>query len=101
MKGDLSIEDSQLIEKCANYSKDAYYKTGKGKFIEDLDTDTQSYLSLEGETIVFTGQGTTSFQDWKMDLQIFRTRVPYLTITWSTVDLSNHTNLFAIVYMKK
>ena len=78
MKGDLSNEDSQLIEKCANYSKDAYYKTVKGKFIEDLDTDTQSYLSLEGETIVFTGQGTTSFQDWKMDLQIFRTRVPYL-----------------------
>ena len=78
MKGDLSEEDSHLIEKCANYSKDAYYKTVKGKFIEDIKTDTQSYVSLDGESIVFTGQGTTSMQDWKIDLQIFRTRVPYL-----------------------
>ena len=78
MKGNLSSEDSKLIEKCANYSKDAYYKTVKGKFIEDIKTDTQSYVALEGETIVFTGQGTTSMQDWKIDLQIFRTRVPYL-----------------------
>ena len=48
MKGDLGVEDSQLIEKCANYSKNAYYKTVKGTFIEDVDTDTQSYVALDG-----------------------------------------------------
>ena len=60
MKGTLSEEDSHLIEKCANYSKDAYYKTVKGKFIEDIKTDTQSYVSLDGESIVFTVNDTSS-----------------------------------------
>lgn len=70
--------DTLLIEQCAAYSKDAYAMEVDGVFIEDKETDTQSFVVVDGDYIVFTGQGTTSVTDWMIDFRLYRTRVPYL-----------------------
>ena len=74
----ISTCDTLLIEKCAKYSRDSYAKTVEGIFIEDTPTDTQAFLTVDGDNIVFTGQGTTSVTDWMIDFRLYRTRVRYL-----------------------
>lgn len=78
MKGNPNHCDFKLIEDCAQYSNDAYYKTVAGKFIEDIETDTQAFVSVDGDKIIFTGQGTTSVTDWMIDFRLWRTKVDYL-----------------------
>lgn len=70
--------DTVLIEKCATYSKDAYAMKVDGMFIEDEKTDTQSFVAVNGDYLVFTGQGTTSVKDWMIDFTLYRSKVPYL-----------------------
>jgi predicted lipase len=70
-------QHKELINLCSNYSKNAYKKTVKGKFIEDKETDTQAYVSYEDNNIIISGQGTTSFKDWSIDFQIWRNKAEY------------------------
>ena len=78
MKGDPNTCDTDLIELCAGYANDAYYKTVDGTFIEDIDTDTQSFVAIQDKKLIITGQGTTSVTDWMIDFRLWRTYVPYL-----------------------
>ena len=64
----------ELISLCSEYSKNAYKKTVKGKFIENKDTDTQAFVSFENNNIIISGQGTTTLQDWSIDFQIWRNK---------------------------
>ena len=73
--------DTELIEKCAGYANDAYTNTLKGVFIEDVKTDCQSFVILNEDEIIITGQGTTTMKDWMIDFQIWRKKVPYLENT--------------------
>lgn len=77
-KDQIASCDTLLIEQCAAYSKDSYTMKVDGVFIEDEDTDTQSFVVTDGDYVVFTGQGTTSVTDWMIDFRLYRTRVPYL-----------------------
>lgn len=81
MKGDPESCDTELIELCADYANKAYYKTVEGTFIEDIETDTQSFVSVENRKLIISGQGTTSVTDWMIDFRLWRTYVPYLKNT--------------------
>ena len=70
--------DTELIELCAEYAYNAYTKDIDGVFIENKETDCQSFVSAKGDDIIISGQGTTTFTDWYHDFQIWRTKVDYL-----------------------
>lgn len=70
---------SKLIELCAKYSNDAYFKKIEGRFIENKETDTQAFISYtEDKSIIITGQGTTTLRDWSIDFQIWKTKAKFL-----------------------
>lgn len=73
--------DTALIELCAEFAYNAYTKDIDGVFIENKDTDCQSFVSAKGDDIIVSGQGTTTFTDWYHDFQIWRTKVEYLDNT--------------------
>ena len=70
--------DTVLIELCAEYANNAYSKNIEGVFIENEDTDCQSFVSSKGDDIIISGQGTTTITDWYHDFQVWRTQVDYL-----------------------
>lgn len=73
--------DTVLIELCAEFAYNAYTKDIDGVFIENKETDCQSFVSAKGDDIIISGQGTTTFTDWYHDFQIWRTKVEYLDNT--------------------
>jgi len=78
MKGDPKSCDTDLIELCASYAKRAYSENMDGIFIENKNTDTQCYLIVKNKQLIITGQGSTTVTDCLIDIQFWRTRVPYL-----------------------
>lgn len=85
MKDKLDDIDIKLILKCAEYSYDAYVdinnKNKNGFFVENKHTDTQSYLSISDDTIIFSGQGTTTLIDWTNNFRLWRKKISYLENT--------------------
>lgn len=73
--------DTKLIELCAEYANNAYSKNIEGAFIEDKDTDCQSFVSSKYDDIIISGQGTTTIKDWYHDFQVWRRKVDYLDNT--------------------
>lgn len=71
----------KILQKCAHYANTSYdhiENSENSTYIYAGSTDTQSYIIVDGEDLVITGQGTTTLRDWAMDFQIWRTKVPYL-----------------------
>ena len=77
-----------LISDCAQISNDVYLETFTEKNkdvvkVFDEATDCQCFVFRKDNDIIITGQGTTTFTDCCIDLQIWRVKCEYLQNTIS------------------
>ena len=75
-----------LISDCAQISNDVYSETFTEKYkdvvkVFDEATDCQCFIFRKDNDIIITGQGTTTFTDFCIDLQIWRVKSEHLKDT--------------------